>query len=154
MLAIMASLLPYLSTRKVVYGGAIIGSGVLGLLALIIYVLTNHFYPLVLEFQIPIIQVIQKLNLPIENMYSFILLTAMFTTAVTVGFCFLNKLSSGATKRFNIFGIIICLISIPISQIGFANMVKSIYPIFGYVGLFQVLMITIGWIFRLENRPS
>ncbi len=152
LVAILANLLPYLSTRKVVIGGAILGGGLLGLLALVIYFLTSLFYPYVLEFQIPILQVIEKLNLSVGDLYSFILFVAMFTSAVSSGFCFLHKLSGDEISKFNLYAVVLCFIAVPLSVVGFSNLVKVIYPVFGYIGFFQVIIIITAYLFRFRLR--
>ena len=154
LIAILASLLPYLSSRKVAVVGSLLGSGLLSLLAVIIYALTSIFYSAVLECEIPILQVIEKLNLSVGSLYSFILLTAMFSSAASVGFCFLNKVSRGLTRKFSLYAIILCSLAIPLSQIGFANLVKCIYPIFGYIGLFQLLLVILAYVFRFKPRAT
>ena len=34
-----------------------------------------------------------------------------------------------------------CIISIPISTIGFGNLIKTLYPLFGALGILQIVLI-------------
>ncbi len=150
LVTILATLLPYLNTRRVAIGSAVVGSGLLCITGLVVYALTNLFYPAVLDYEIPLLQVIERFNISIRDFYTFILFFAMFTSAVSAGFCFLNKVSGGSTFRFNLCAAAMCITAIPLSLIGFSNLVKAMYPLFGYMGLFQVLMIVLAYLFRFK----
>ncbi|MCI9365535.1 MAG: hypothetical protein HFJ54_02740 [Clostridia bacterium] len=73
-------------------------------------------------------------------LYGVIILGAIVTTAVSSGFGFLNNVSKNKIqyKRNNA---IICCMSIFISFLGFSNLVNHIYPIFGFLGLIQLILI-------------
>lgn len=142
LIAMMSTLLPFLTSRKVVYAGSLLGGGLLLIMAIVIFAMTDLYYPEIMKFEIPIIHVVKKLNFSASGFYSVVLLIAMFVHAVTAGFCFLNKISCKSVYKFNLYAIIMCILAIPLSLFGFSNMVKGIYPLFGYIGLFQVIIIS------------
>jgi uncharacterized membrane protein YkvI len=37
--------------------------------------------------------------------------------------------------------IIICILVIPLSSFGFSNLISTLYPLFGYIGLFVVIVV-------------
>ena len=54
---------------------------------------------------------------------------------------FLENISKGNSVVYKKSNILICIIGIPISVLGFSNLVNIIYPIFGMVGLIQIICI-------------
>ena len=88
---------------------------------------------------------IKKLEMPIsyvesnqfpqlKGIYGIVILASILTTAISLGAGFLQDVAKTEKTRKN-WLISICIISIPISQIGFANLINLLYPIFGYLGL-------------------
>lgn len=75
-----------------------------------------------------------------QYLYGIIILGAIITTAISAAFGFLNNTAKDK-KRYNRTNKIICAISILISMIGFSNLVNNIYPVFGILGLIQLILI-------------
>lgn len=67
-----------------------------------------------------------------RKIYAIILWIAIFTTALSNGFGFINRFSNKYKRKV---ALIFCLSSIPVAKIGFANLVSIIYPIFGFIGV-------------------
>lgn len=72
--------------------------------------------------------------------YGLIILGAIITTEISSGYGFLNNISKSKNK-YKLYNKIICAFSIPISLIGFSNLVNNLYPIFGILGLVQIFLI-------------
>lgn len=75
-----------------------------------------------------------------KYLYGIIILGAIITTAISSAFGFLNNISRGE-KRYNKFNFAICMCAVFISHFGFSNLVNSLYPVFGILGLMQMLLI-------------
>ena len=75
-----------------------------------------------------------------KYLYGIIILSAIITTAISDAYAFLNNTSKNK-KQYNLYNILICLSSIFISLFGFSNLVNSIYPLFGILGLIQLILI-------------
>ena len=75
-----------------------------------------------------------------KYLYGVIILAAIITTEITAGFGFLNNISKN-TKQYKKNNIMMCFLSIPISILGFSNLVNNIYPIFGILGFAQIFLI-------------
>jgi uncharacterized membrane protein YkvI len=141
LIAVLVVMIPYINSKKVVFGGSLLGAGFVLIMAIVIFVLDKMFYPVILNVELPVLEIVKQDSMILAHIYSFIALTDMITSAATSGFCFLNKFSEGADRKFNNYAIVICLMAIPFSFIGFANSVKIVYPIFGYIGLLQVVLV-------------
>ncbi len=116
-------------------------AGVFLLVALISNIeLVNHK-------ELPILYIISGSPI-LKALYEFILLVAILTTAISNGFAILDIFyyKFKAPKRLLIG--VICLLGACFSMIGFANIVDVVYPIFGCLGVFQVAVILLNFIFK------
>jgi len=73
-------------------------------------------------------------------LYGLIILGAIITTAISDAFGFLNNVAKDK-RQYKKINAIICLISIFVSLFGFSNLVNNIYPIFGALGIIQLILI-------------
>ena len=86
-------------------------------------------------------ELIQRLELPLveitkSKLYSFIIIVSIFTSALSTGYSFLKNVSKNE-KAYKNNLICISIIAIIVSKIGFSNLVKILYPLFGILGLLQ-----------------
>ena len=93
--------------------------------------------------ELPIIYIASLLGIWGKYIYGIVVLIAIFTTAVSTGYGFLNNISK-TRKKYLIFSIIICIISVFIGQIGFADLINILYPVFGYLGIIQIIFLLIS----------
>ena len=68
-----------------------------------------------------------------KYLYGFVILTAIFTTAISAGYSFLNNISKNK-KKYYIYSILICIIAVLLSNFGFTNLLNALYPVLGYLG--------------------
>lgn len=154
LIAILSNLRSYLDSRKTIILGVSFGVGILFAMAAIIYFITDCFYGFAVNYQMPIINIIKELQLPAGWIYAIVLLSAIFTSCITGGFCFLNRISDLIPVGRRINAVIICLLALPLSIISFSGLISWLYPIFGYLGLFQVIVVICGCIPSLESRDD
>lgn len=128
-------------------------SGVsLGLIGLILGVIILIYYNDVTGMEIPLLVVVMKYEPIIQYVYIVVLISAMFTTALANGFGIITRLKEieiGLSNITMILGVIIG--AIMFSQIGFSYMVGKVYPIFGYIGLLEIILILVYFI-KLKIR--
>ena len=86
------------------------------------------------KLEMPISYVVSNQFPQLKGIYGIVILASILTTAISLGAGFLQDVAKTEKTRKN-WLISICIISIPISQIGFANLINFLYPIFGYLGL-------------------
>lgn len=76
--------------------------------------------------------------------YRIVILTAIFTTAIASGYSLLKNLAKN--KKQYIYLICgISIIALLLSPIGFGKLLDLLYPILGYLGLIQILLILINF---------
>jgi uncharacterized membrane protein YkvI len=149
---ILTALCPLLTKRKVAIMGGILGGISLGVMAFILWAVMQMFYSEILPYEIPFLHIAMKKGRIIELIYTFILFSAMFTTAVSNGYGFMNRVIqwTGINKTLCVFAF--CILSIPFAHMGFSNLVKGLYSFFGYLGLFMAVVTLFDGIKILISR--
>lgn len=138
---VMCNMLPYLNSKRVGVFGSIIGGLTLCLIAFILNIAVSLFYPGILSNEIPVLSIVKKFNGTVSNLYTIILWLAMLVSAVTSGYCFIERVNSKTHINMKLLTVGACAIIIPLSSLGFSNLIASIYPVFGYLGLFILFAI-------------
>ena len=92
------------------------------------------------NLEMPLVYVVEKTFPRFTYLYGIIILIAIFTTAVSVGISFLNNINKNE-KSFPQKAAILCVSSVIISQISFSKLVEYLFPLFGFLGLIQMIFI-------------
>ena len=115
---------------------------------LIAFILALNVYMLLVKVDIdfsliemPAVYVISKNYSVLRFVYGIIILLSIFTTAISVGIGFLDNIVKNKSY-FPQFAAIMCITSVIISNFGFSNLVNFSFPIFGYLGLIQMFLIS------------
>ena len=128
----------YLPEKKdILYCFILIGIIIDFLSFILFFILYNYnFY----NVDLPMLDVTGKINNTYRNIYSFIMLCAIITTLLSSGFTFIyNIKSKHFIRKLIIF--LMCLSGIFISNFGFSKLINFLYPIFGYLGFLQIILI-------------
>lgn len=128
----------YLKDKKSCINVAILTSIIIMALGIIIYLLLINVDK---QVEIPMLYVANKFGGIYKILYSITILIAIFTTAISEGYTFLENVSGNNTKKYKIINPIMCTLAVPISLLGFAYLVNIIYPIFGIIGMLQIISI-------------
>ncbi|NLK98939.1 hypothetical protein [Defluviitalea saccharophila] len=151
---ILCSLLPIIHSKSEARRGGILGGVTLGILGFCIVIATLLHYDTVEGLEIPMLAIVLNYGSVIEYIYLFVLIAAIFTTAVASGYGFINRVAVEFNYSYKSILPIFTLTSIIIAQIGFSKMVGQVYPLFGYVGLFEVFVILLYFISGKFNRVN
>lgn len=120
----------------------IIAVGVFSILCIVgvlLYNVINLFFPKIMVFELPTLKLASMLGDSVGFIFGFIILFAIFTTAISCGFALLEM----NEKYYMIKSIIICLIGFILSNYGFSHLVNLLFPIFGYVGVAEIIYIIV-----------
>lgn len=117
---------------------AIITGLIMTTLSILTYMLLTKLD--VSDLEMPIVYVISRFFSQYKEIYAFIILSSIFTTAISVGIGVLENIGQNK-KSYPQIVLILCIISILISNFGFSNLVNILYPIFGYIGIAQIILI-------------
>ena len=92
------------------------------------------------KIEMPAVYASGNLGLVYKYLYGIIIIGAIITTAISSAYGFLNNVSKTKEKYLKN-NLLICLVSIFVSFLGFSNLVNNLYPVFGILGLLQLLFI-------------
>lgn len=119
---------------------AIISGILMIIMSIMIYMLLAKSDVDISTLEMPIVYVVRSFFLKFKTLYAFIILSSIFTTAISIGIGFLQNVSKNK-KSYAQFVFFMCITSLIISNFGFSNLVNLAYPIFGYLGILQMICI-------------
>lgn len=125
--------------------GAVAGGLGLGLFALVIG-LALLCFPEVKEFEIPMVAVAGKIGSWPAFFYVVVLWLAMLTAAIGNGFSLIKHVEKKLCLDYRKATILLLLVVIPLSGIKFSLIVKTLYPLFGYLGLIFLPTLLWSWL--------
>ena len=140
LIPVLISLKNQIKREKDIKYIAIMSGSITAILAIIIYTLLIKIDIDISELEMPIVYVIRIFYSKFKTIYAFIILVSIFTTAISIGTGLLQNLNKKGTS-YTQFVIFLCITSLIISNFGFSNLVKNVYPFFGYIGIIQIVLI-------------
>ena len=142
LIPVLLTLKNYIQDKKQILGIAIISTIVIVLLSIVIFLLLARVDVDITKLEMPAVYVVTNMFKILRYVYGFIILGSIFTTAISLGTSFLQNVAKNK-KSYTQIAVIMCITSVIISKIGFSNLVSLLYPIFGYLGLLQILKLAI-----------
>lgn len=137
-IAVMASLLPLIKHKRAAVGGGILGGLGLGLLAFFLLVPTLILYTDISGVEIPMMAIAARLGENVKMGYGILLWLAMLTTAIANGFVCIEGIKDTLGIGHVWTSLVFCIAAIPLASFGFKNLIHTLYPLFGYIGIFIV----------------
>lgn len=119
---------------------AIIAGILMIIMSIMVYMLLIKSDVDVSLLEMPIVYVIRTFFTDFKTIYAFIILSSIFTTAISIGMGFLQNVSENR-KSYTQFVLFMCITSLIISNFGFSKLVNFIYPLFGYMGIVQIFFL-------------
>jgi len=148
-IVILTTISNIVRNKKEILMTGIFGGGILGIMALFILLPILIKYTDVFGFEVPMLAIASSVSKRYIDLYTFILISAMFTTAIASGFSLIIRVSKTLSINKNIIAIVLPMATLPISNLGFSKLVTTLYPLFGYLGLFIILVIFIEGLLRI-----
>ena len=97
------------------------------------------------KIQMPAVYVIDNKYFQFSSIYGIVILLSIFSTAISIGISFLKNITKDK-KSFPQIVAIMCISGVIISNFGFSNLVKILFPLFGYLGIVEMM-----WILKSKN---
>lgn len=121
--------------------GGLLGGGAITILGLAMSLPLFLHYTNIVQLEIPFLHVASETGYLFTILYLSVLIAALFTTAACNAFAVLQWLESRGFKSKIKVGAVICIMGVVAAHIGFSNIVIFVYPVFGFIGLFKILVI-------------
>lgn len=142
LIPVLITLNNYVKNKKQIFYISFISAIVTILLSAIIFLLLVRVDVEISKLEMPVVYVVSNMFKILRYIYGVIILGSIFTTAISLGVSFLQNTAKNK-KGYTQIAIIMCITSVIISKFGFSNLVSLLYPIFGYLGLIQILRLCI-----------
>lgn len=132
---VIAPLSTKIKDNKIMKYGIIFGALGLTLLCIMINSMLLVNQPHIFKCEIPLLYVADRFGKLIQAILLIIIWCEMFSTEVSDVYSISRSLETAFKIDYKKAIFIIILIDLPISQIGFSNLISTLYPIFGVLSL-------------------
>ena len=140
LIPVILTLKEYLENKRKIQLISIITTIITIILSFIVFIILVRVDVDIKNLEMPAVYVVSKSFEIFRILYGFIILASIFTTSVSLGTSFLQNTSKNK-KNYTQIALLMCITSVLVSKIGFSNLVSLLYPIFGYLGLVQIIRI-------------
>lgn len=117
------------------FWGIALGAIGLTLLCLAINFMLMVNQPHIYEYQIPLLYIADRFGRAIQTLLMIIIWCEMFSTEVSDVFSISKTLENTFKIKYSMGIFLVIGIAIPISLIGFSNLIETLYPLFGVLSL-------------------
>lgn len=140
LIPVLVNLEKYIKTNRQINLISILSGSAIILLSFCIYglLLKGQFF--IQELELPLLEIVVQFGEIFKYIYGFIIIVSIFTSAISTGYSFLENVSKNQ-KEYKRNLILISIIGILVSNIGFSNLVQILYPLFGVLGLLQIILL-------------
>lgn len=119
--------------------GGLIGGLILAVLAAFIGIVIRLHYPDVLSYEVPMLYVSSIQQTWSHYAYALTVLKAMYSTALASLFGCATKVEHTTGLSLHLSILVVMAASLICSQFGFASLISTLYPVFGYVSLYFII---------------
>ena len=138
LIPIIVSISKDIKTNRDIKIIAIISSLIIFILLILIYQMLVSTKTDISKIEMPILSLLEK-NIWHKVIYGIAIVSAIITSVVSASYGALENIKD--KSKYKLSAIVICLLEIPISYIGFGKLVSTLYPIFGAIGIAQIILI-------------
>ena len=137
---VLVSFGKYISSKKQIVIVSILSGVIVFVLAISIFSVLISVTADYSKIEMPAVYAIDKNFSWISGIYGSVILLSIFSTAISIGISFLKNITKDR-KSFPQIVAIMCISGVLISNFGFSNLVKLLFPVFGYLGIIQIVKI-------------
>ena len=116
------------------------------LLSFAIFSILANGNSFILSLDMPVVAIAGKYGSVYKYVYSIVVGMAIFTTAISVGYSYLQKFEENK-KSYNKQILVLIIFTFLAIFVGFSRLIEFLYPLFGVIGLVQSL-----FIIKLKNK--
>jgi len=120
---------------KVGVAGGLAGGFLLGLAVSLVTVAGLLYLPEAVMYEIPLLYLASQLGLVFFWLLGILIWLAILTTAIADAHGIASRLAPRGGLNYRLFGVCSCLLALPVAGCGFSDLVRLLYPLFGYASL-------------------
>ncbi|MGG7179119.1 YkvI family membrane protein [Clostridium paraputrificum] len=148
---VLVPLSTQMKNSKTMITGIIFGALGLTILCTMINLLLTVNQPYIYEYEIPLLFIAQRFGPIVQAVLLIIILLEMFSTEVSDVYSISKTLEQALHIKFKVGIFIVLAVALPISLLGFGNLISTLYPLFG---LLSLVFITQCIIFYFKSRKE
>lgn len=137
LLAVLTTLGNNISIKKAVIAGIAGGVG-LGVTAGLVCFAGMSLYPEIVNYKVPTLFMAGIISKSLKYPIGILIWLAILTTAIANTHGLSSRLAATGSKKYKFIGIGATMMAIPLAIMDFDQLVGTIYPLFGYAGLFII----------------
>lgn len=152
LIPMLVELKPYIISKAKARQVGSICAIILSLLGISLFSLLLRGNERIYSLELPMIEIVKDFGVIYSYLYIGVVVTAIFTTAISAGYGFLkNQVSRKQFSKGNVAKrkkqyyqkvlLAICISAPFVAHIGFSNLVSKLYPMFGLLGLIQIVFL-------------
>lgn len=153
-ITVLACMKNFLTNKKTAIYGGMLGGGIMTILGICLFLPLDINYNKLVYSELPVLTLVSDYNVVIKYFYILVLILAILTTAIANGFAFVEWFCNKFKINRLLISFFVIVIACVFSTAGFSTLVKKIYPIFGYIGLIQVIIISYTFILELMHKEQ
>lgn len=121
--------------------GGLLGGSVITILGICMALPLFLYHSNFINLEIPFLYIVTRHGNSFRFFYLAILISAIVTTAACNAFAVAEWLKTrGHANRIKV-AAVLCILGVAASHIGFSNIVAYVYPAFGFLGLFKIVVV-------------
>ena len=137
---VIVNLGKYIKNKNQIVIVSVFSGAIVFVLAMSIFLVLTSVKTDYSRIQMPAVYAIDNNFQHFSGVYGIVILLSIFSTAISIGISFLKNITKNK-KSYPQFVAIMCISGVLISNFGFSNLVKMLFPIFGYLGIVQICCI-------------
>lgn len=138
---ILAATAKMVSSKKDAAVGGLVGGAIITFLGLCMALPLFLHHRNIVDLEIPFLYIVLQHGVTVHIVYLVVLILAILTTAACNAFGFIQWLNVRSKNKY--MPIMICLTGVVLAHIGFSNIVKYVYPAFGLLGIFKIIVVLV-----------
>ena len=124
--------------------GGFLGGGVITILGICMALPLFLYHADVINLEIPFLHIVFGYGHMVQWLYIGVLISALLTTAACNAFAVMEWLRSRGFSHKIKTAATLCILAVAAAHIGFSNIVIFVYPLFGLLGLFMIVVILLN----------
>ena len=140
LISILIPMKKYIKNSKSIFKIVISVTIIILIFSMIIIRLLFNIEADINKIELPAVYAASTFGKIYKYLYGIIIIVAIITTAISSAYGFLNNISD-TNKNYKKYNALICFAEIFIPIFGFSNLINNLYPVFGILGLFQLILI-------------
>ena len=92
------------------------------------------------SLEMPMLEIANKISWQFLLIFGFMMGIAIFTSAIAAGYSLICNITK-ENKHKKLVALVLCIAAVPISTLSFSILVNLLYPIFGFLGILQIIFL-------------